>query len=256
MTTLKLYRTGDTAALPLVLLGPFPLDAHVWEAVVSRLTVSVITVDPPGFGASTVTDGPSLEAYARAVLAALDAAGVDRFVVAGNSMGGYAAMALAELSPDRLAGIGLMGTKSQADAPEAQATRIARAEKAEAGVPAVDLVGAMSQVMISETTREDSPAVATTLAQWLEAAPTTGIAWAQRAMASRPDRTETLSRLDIPAVVLWGTNDLTDLATQQPMADALGVEVTIIENRGHLLPIEAPDEVATALTELYHRSQG
>ena len=34
-----------------------------------------------------------------------------------------------------------------------------------------------------------------------------GVAWAQRAMAARPDRTEVLRGLSVPAVVVYGVED-------------------------------------------------
>ncbi|MDO5499715.1 MAG: alpha/beta hydrolase [Propionibacteriaceae bacterium] len=110
MTSVNLHRSGEGSGPPLVLLPPFPFDARLWSRVRSLLTGPVIVVDPPGFGGAEATGTPSLEAYAQVLLEALDHVGVDRFVVAGNSMGGYAALALAALAPQRLAGIILIGT--------------------------------------------------------------------------------------------------------------------------------------------------
>lgn len=256
MTTVKLHLSGDPGPLPVVLLAPFPLDAQVWDDVRSRLDVPVVTVDPPGFAGTEVDREPSLETYAGTLLEALDAAGIGRFVVAGNSMGGYAAMALAALHPERLAGIGLLGTKAAADATEARDNRLSMAERAESGVPAAELVGPMLPALISDATRADSPATVDRLKAWLAEAPPAGIAWAQRAMAARPDRIEALRALGVPGLVMHGSADaLMGPEVQLPMAEALGVEVDTVADRGHLLPIEAPDRVATALTELWRRAQ-
>lgn len=252
MTTLAIHRNDAPSVRPLVLLAPFPLDARVWDDVVGHLDGRAITVDPPGFGASDALAEASLDAYAAAVLTALDAAGVGRFSVAGNSMGGYAAMALAALAPARLVGLALIGTKGTADDEAARANRLAMAGRAEAGTPASELVGPMLDKLVAPATRERRPHLAEHLEAWLHHAPTSGIAWAQRAMAARPDRLGTLRALEVAAVVVHGRDDaLMSSEDAGRLADALRVEVTLVES-GHLVPLEAPDAVAGALRPLVH----
>ena len=189
-------------------------------------------------------------AYARALLASLDAAGVTEFSLAGNSMGGYAALAVAELAPQRLVGIGLLGTKASADNEAARAGRGAMIDQAKAGSSAYKLVGSMVETHISSKTRQYQPAVAAELEGWLVSAPTDGIVWAQRAMSGRPDRLEVLKALRVPGVVMHGRDDtLMSEADMQKLADALQTELQIVDC-GHMLPIEAPDAVAEALRSL------
>ncbi len=249
MATVNLS-TDATTSLPIVLLAPFPLDSRVWSTVATLLDGNVITVDPPGFGGE-LDDDPSLEGYARAVFAALDERGVDRFVLAGNSMGGYAALAMADLAPERIAGLGLFGTKASADTDEARAGRIAMAEQAEAGATASELVGPMASKLIGFSTRKHRPVVGATLESWLAGAPTAGIAWAQRAMAARPDRTEMLRNLRKPGVVVYGVEDpMMPSAEQRVLAGALGLLIEL--PCGHLVPLEMPDACSRILSDLWH----
>lgn len=235
---------------PLVLLAPFPFDSRVWAQVVEQLDGRAITVDPPGFGGSQVPEEASLEAYARGVLTALDERGVDTFTPVGNSMGGYVAMALAELAPERLAGIGLVGTKASADADDARDTRLAMAEKADAGTPASELTDSMLEKVLGKSIRETDSTLVEQVGAWLATAPNVGVAWAQRAMAARPDRLDALRALDVPAVVLHGSDDaMMNASDHAALADALGVQVQELEC-GHLLPLEAPEAVAEALRAL------
>ena len=259
MAIVVLHRDRETSDLPLVLLAPFPCDTRVWSRVLEVLPGDVITVEPPGFGGAQAEGEPSLEAYADAVRDELSALGIERYVVAGNSMGGYAAMALAERGAAAVAGIGLLGTKSTADTAEATAGRLAMAAAAEAGTPPAELVGPMRDKLIAEATRvADQPAVAA-LEQWLAEAPAPGIAWAQRAMAGRPDRTAVLAGLreaGVPGLVLHGAQDpLMGPEVQATMAEALGVEVITVPDRGHLLPLEAPGETAEELRALWDRAR-
>lgn len=256
MPTVKLHVNAPLPAVPLVLLSPFPLDARIWDDVAEELGPGVVTVDPPGFGGET-DDPPSLEGYADAVLSALDELGVTRFAVAGNSMGGYVAMCLAEVAPERVAAIGLVGTKSTADDETAAAGRLDLAARADTGASAVDLVGGMWGKLLGETSQVRRTSEGAWLRDALAAAPTDGIAWAARAMAGRPDRTDVLRALGaagVPGAVLWGVEEvLMPPEIQAEMAEALGVMVERIPQCGHLPPLEAPGATAMILEELWAR---
>ena len=74
--------------------------------------VRVVRVDLPGMGGTPLTAGfdHSLGARAQAVLAAMDALGLGRVVLVGHSMGGGVAVALADLAPERVAGLALLAS--------------------------------------------------------------------------------------------------------------------------------------------------
>lgn len=264
MTSLALYRHGPADdGPPLVLLHAFPLDARMWEPVVERLPqLPVLTLDAPGFGSSpdpadlaaTRGPGPDLDTYADAVAATLRRTGVERAVVAGVSMGGYAVMALAERHPDLLAGVGLLDTKAEADGDDVRAARLAVADAAEGPEGAAAVAGMLTTVL-GETTRQERPDVVDRVREWLAQAPPAGIAWAQRAMAARPDRTAALADLAVPALVLRGAEDA---GAPQPAAEAMAAalgdaEVVVVPRAGHLSPLEDPAAVATALERLHAR---
>ncbi len=266
---LSLTRHGPAEGLPLVLLHAFPLDSRMWDAVVADLTgrddpVPVVTVDAPGFGRSPrardlarrlgCPDAPSLRTYAAAVEDVLAAEGIDRAVVAGLSMGGYVALALAERHRDLLAGIGLLDTKATADGEDARATRLRVADQA-TGPLGARAVAPMIDTVLSPATPENQPDVVRTVRGWLEEAPPHGIAWAQRAMAGRPDRVAALSGLDVPGLVLRGADDVSSSQEDaETMAGALAdAEVVVVDRAGHLSAVEQPEVVAEALRALHAR---
>ena len=89
-----------------------------------------------------------------------------------------------------------------------------------------------------------------------EQAPAEGIAWAQRAMAARPDRLEVLRRLRIPALVLRGEDDTVSSPEQAAaMAEALGTSVVEVPRAGHMAAAEDPEPVARALADLWERAR-
>ncbi|MDO5499716.1 MAG: alpha/beta hydrolase [Propionibacteriaceae bacterium] len=119
-----------------------------------------------------------------------------------------------------------------------------------------ELTAPLKERVIAARTRAEDPETAALVDGWLAGAPARGFAWAQRAMAARPDRLDALAALEVPAAVLCGTGDaLMDADSQSAMAEALGVSVTMVEGPGHLLPIEAPEPVASALTEIWARAK-
>jgi pimeloyl-ACP methyl ester carboxylesterase len=241
---------------PLVLLHAFPLDSRMWRPVVELLPddVPVVLVDAPGFGESTAQE-PGLDALAVEVVAAIRQLGVDEAVVAGLSMGGYLAMAIAETAPGLLAGIGLLSTKASADPEPARDKRLEMAAAAERGETGV-AVG-MLEGLLGESTRESSPAVVQQVREWLRDAPAAGLVWAQRSMAAREDRHQALQDLpeELPALVLRGAEDpLMAAADAEAMAAALGVEVVEVPRCGHLAALEQPEAVAKALADLYRRA--
>lgn len=69
-----------------------------------------IALDLPGHGRSDPPGRNSVEAYGDVVLHLLDALAFDRAVIIGHSMGGAIAQTLALSHPDRVLGLGLVGT--------------------------------------------------------------------------------------------------------------------------------------------------
>lgn len=235
---------------PLLLLHAFPLDHRMWDGVEVLLTgfPRVFAPDLPG---DLVHQEPSLDAVADAAAEQLRAAGIDRVLVGGLSMGGYIALALLERHPDLVAGLALIDTKSTADAPEAHANRLRVADEAEAS-GTVDVVRPMSGVLLGETTRAVRPEVTATVDGWIGEQDPAAVAWCQRAMAARPDRTAVLRAFDGPVIVVVGDEDtVTPVAAAEHMADAAPqARLIVVPRAGHLTAIEDPATVADALGAL------
>ena len=263
LLALHTYRTGRTGRLPLVLLHGFPLDHHMWDDVTDLLPGdrTVLAPDLPGFGTSPsgedVADAlrapvePALETMADAVAATLRAAGVERAIVAGLSMGGYVAMALVERHPDLVAGLGLLDTKSTADDDAARANRLRVAEAVTADGE-VDAVLGMRRALLGETSLVLRPELIDRLEGWIRSQGAAGVAWAQRAMAARPDRTDVLRGFGAPALVLVGEEDqITPLPAAHHLEVALAsVVLVVVPRAGHMSSIENPEPVAAALDAL------
>jgi len=243
---------------PLVLLHAFPLDAQMYRGVIGAMAGEALTPDLPGFGGTARPhDEPSMDEYADALASELDRVGVGQVVLGGTSMGGYVAMAFCRRYGDRVAGLALIDTKASADTAEAAEMRSTMASIMERDQSTDPLVEMVLPKLLGATTVATRPEVAEQVLGWVRDAPPASAAWAQRAMAERPDSMQTLRALDVPAVVIVGAEDvLSPPADAEAMASALpDAELIVIDAVGHLTPVEAPAAVAQALDGLMSRVQ-
>lgn len=256
MTTLAVHADQPLEGVPLVLLHAFPLDSRMWDEVAQRLDgVPLVRVDAPGFGGSAAGE-PGLEGFGLDVVAAIRQLGSDQAVVAGLSMGGYVAMALAERHAGLLAGLALLDTRSGADTEAARDNRL-RVAEAVLAQDSVEPVLGMRTTLLGATSRATRPDLVEHLETWIGDQGPRGVAWAQRAMAARPDRTEVLGEVGCPALVVVGEEDeLAPVDVARAMAEALACEVVVVPGAGHMTPIENPEPVAAALSALLQRAGG
>ncbi|MGW4832179.1 alpha/beta fold hydrolase [Amycolatopsis japonica] len=240
--------------LPLVLLHAFPVDARMWDAVRAPLSerLRLITPDQRGLGRSPLPETdrePDLGDAARDVVALLDRLELDKVVLGGCSMGGYLTMAVLRLAPERVGGLVFIDTKATADTPEAAQARhdvAARVEAEGAGW----MPEAVTPGLLAEKAR---PEVVERLRELITTQPPSGIAWAARAMAARPDSLETLRSADVPVLVVVGEEDgLTPLEAANTLVETLpDATLVVLPEAGHLTPLEDPAGVVEAILGWY-----
>lgn len=235
------HDTGEGA--PLLMLHAFPLDASQWDHQVAALSGRYRCLRPDywGCGASPPPEGePSLDAYAAAVLRALDALGVDRFHVVGASMGGYVAFGLLRTAPDRVLSLVLANTRATADSDEVRAGRQSLAETMEREGSVESIVEPNVQRLLGEHGRHEVHVTDPMRGRIRRCAPA-GVAHCARAMAARPDSTEMLPTIAAPTLVIAGAAD--DVI---PRTDIHALAMTIPGARmvtlgcGHLCNLEDP----------------
>jgi pimeloyl-ACP methyl ester carboxylesterase len=226
--------------IPLVLLHAFPVDSRMWEGV--RGSLDVITPDQRHPGE------PDLANAARDVLRQLDERGIERVFVGGCSMGGYVAMAVLRIAPERVTGLVLADTKADADTEEARANRLAMADRLDAEGVGDWLADATVPNLLSDNAGPDVVAFVRRLV--LDQDPV-DLAWAQRAMAARPDSGKLLAAVDVPALVIVGEYDkLTPPAQAERLAGYLERSTLVqMPAVGHLAPVEAPEAFAAAVRD-------
>ena len=229
-----------TASKPVLLLLPgLACDAAVWKDQIGAFKTTFDVRVPDFFGLDSV------EAMAAATLALTDGP----FALAGHSMGGRVAMQVVDAAPRRVRRLALLDTG---------------AHLPDAGEPA------RRQVLIDLGDREGMDAV---IRAWLppmiapdrQAARTLwrAIADMQRragletfkrqtkALLNRGDGYAQLGRVGVPTAFIVGALDRWSPPEQHRdmQARVPGSTLTIIENCGHMAPMEAPDAVTEALDQ-------
>lgn len=249
-------RPAPSPRARLVVLGP-SLGTSVtslWSGVVRRLEgdFHVLGWDLPGHGVSAPTGEPfTMAELAQGVLAAIDRhrAGADvveerSFYYAGNSIGGCVGQQLLLDAPDRVHAAVLLGTAARVGEAAGWAER-ARLVAA-AGTP-TQVVGSAQRWFAPGFIERD--AVTTTgLLHDLQDADRFSYARACEALGAF-DLRERLGGVRAPVLTVAGAHDAaTPPGAVGALAEAVGGRAVVLDGAAHLLPAEAPQDVARLLT--------
>jgi len=178
--------------------------------------------------------------------AALDAA-PERFALGGFSMGGYVSFEILRRAPERVERLALMDTQAVPDTPEASARRRGFIEQSKMGRFHGVQPSLLPQI-VHRSRLEDLSVVQPILAMSKEVG-AAGFINEQTAMIARPDSRHMLAYIRVPTVVIVGRQDqATPLPRSQEMAaDIANARLVIIEQCGHMAPLEKPAELSAAL---------
>lgn len=221
---------------PLILLPGLLCDRALWQHQIDHLA-DVAEMIVPDLGSDD-----SVAGMARRVL---DAA-PPRFALAALSMGGYVAHAIMRAAPERVTRLALFDTSARPDTEEQMSRRrglIALAEKGKfKGV-----TPRLLPLLIHPARLEDKPLTEAVMAM-AERIGKPAFLRQQKAIMGRPDSRPHLPAYRCPALVAVGRADaITPIAVNAEMASLIpGAKYVVIENSGHLPPMEQP-VAATAL---------
>ncbi len=238
---------------PVVLLHPFPANHNLWKPAAQFLLsrYKLILPDLRGHGASGIGQGPAtMRKHAADLARVLDDAGAGKAVFVGNSIGGYVIFECLRQFRERTSALVLCNTKAPPDSAEARATRLAlAAEVLEKGTEAFFVSQTLR--LIGETTRAARPDLVAGALDMMRQMSPEDIAQVQRGMAERPDSMPTLKTIQVPALIITGSEDL---MTGVPEAEAMkqhiaGSSLKVLPKAGHYSPWEQPEEVGRLLRQ-------
>ncbi|MCQ8278429.1 alpha/beta fold hydrolase [Acetobacteraceae bacterium KSS8] len=252
--TLHANETGS-GGTSLVFLHYWGGTADTWAPVIDALPSKprAIALDARGWGGSDrPAEGYSIATMADDVAAFLSALRLERYVLVGHSMGGKVAQLFASRRPDGLVGLVLVAPSPACGkalaAPEREAMKGAYATP-EAAAWTVDNV--LAERSLPPDLREQ------VIAGSVAGATAAKEAWPLSAISE--DVSADLGRIDVPVLVIGGEKDKVDsveLLKTAVLPALPGAALTVIPGVGHLLPLEAPRDVAEAIIGFLRRLAG
>jgi pimeloyl-ACP methyl ester carboxylesterase len=248
-------------ATPIVLLHGTSASLHTWDGWSSALHGQhrVIRLDLPAFGltgpftgryAGQAYTGPN---YTRFVLDVLDKLGVQRFVVAGNSLGGEVAWRLAAAAPQRVAALVLVDAAGYpiVDAAIPLGWQIARlpvlGQLSEHFLPRPIIAQGLAAVYGDPAKISDA-----LVDRYFELTLRAGnrAALVERARTWSPgEGVQHVQGVAVRTLILWGGKDriIVPATAQRFAADIPGSQVQIFDDLGHVPHEEDPARTVAAV---------
>lgn len=244
-----------------LLLHGYLESIEVWDDFASELGKShrVIMLDLPGHGFSGFEQNTTqaedqgaitTDYMARIAVSVLDKAGVGRCTVVGHSMGGYVALAMAALCPERLEGLVLFHSSPNADSPDKAVFRQREIEIIKAGKKEMLATVNPGRGFSPDNLKRCAVAI-DELSQQIMLTEDDAIIATLKGLGLRPDRNAMMRELKIPKLMIFGLRDnyipvenAQAMALEQPDA-----AVAWLERSGHMGFIEQKGESLAILRD-------
>ena len=256
---IELYYEIHGAGQPLVLISGLGYSLWQWHKMVPFLAehFQVITFDNRGVGQSDKPAGP----YTAQMLAAdtaglLDALGIEKAIIAGHSMGGFIAQAMALDFPQKVAKLILCSTNF--GGPH-HVPVTAEAMKVLTDVTSDALTRFKNGLAVSTAPdwSEKNPEMIEDWVKWRVANPIDPAPYqAQMAigfglMPEAAAFENKLPRLNVPTLILFGAHDkVVPPENASLLAEKIsGSKVVILPNAGHFFPIEVAEAASRTITD-------
>jgi pimeloyl-ACP methyl ester carboxylesterase len=184
-----------------------------------------------------------------AIAARVLATAPPRFALAGLSMGGYIALTMTRLAPERVLKLALLDTSARPETPEQTARRKPQSALAEEGRFAE--VPALQFPFFVHRNRQNDEALRQRVRTMAEETGAEAFLRQQRAIVARGDARPLLPAIKCPTMVLVGDGDeLTPPALSEEIAAGIaGARLVVVPDSGHLSTMEQPHAVNRALGE-------
>lgn len=214
-------------------------DFTVAATMLAERGVASVALDLPGFGASPLpSQAGGARHYAELVVPVLRAISDEALVLVGHSFGGRIATVVASEHPDAVRALVLSG------APLLRSTAPSRAPAAYRAARWLHTKGLLGDARI-EAARQKYGSTDYRRAHGL----------LRDVLVANVNESyeEELATLSAPVAFVWGANDSdvpTDVATRAALLLQGEYTLRVLEGIGHLVPLEAPEELVDAVTKV------
>lgn len=229
------------AQIPLVFIhGAGGTHQHWLLQVRDLVRAPVFAIDLPGHGRTEAPGRASIQSYACWLISFLDALELKEVVLVGHSMGGGIALSASMDYPDRVAALGLVatGARLRVAPPLLEALR-------------QDPAAAVQTICGSAFGPSAPPEILQQGAEQMGAVPA-DVLYDDFKACDGFDVMDRLGEISAPTLVLCGSQDLmTPCKYSLCLRDHIpGAVLLLVEGAGHMVMIERPGRVTTALETL------
>jgi len=251
---------GTPDHVSLILIHAFPFNLRMWENQFAELgnTCHLIAYDIRGFGLSDVGDGQfTIELYVDDLIELLDKLKIRKAILCGLSMGGYIALRAFERSPEKIDGLILCNTKSDADSNDAKIKRANNIKKIKnhgLNIFAEDFI----KSAFCRNTFELKPDIIQRAEKIILENSPIGVCGALLALAARTDTSSVLDKINVPTCIIAGEYDiLTAPEVMMRMHKSIkSSEFHILKNCAHMSNLENPVDFNKTITEFIRKYWG
>lgn len=211
---------------------------EVWERFAGQLgkEFRVVVIDLPGHGISDwgAREAITVDFMAEVVSGVLHKAGVEKCTLVGHSMGGYVVSAMAQLHPEQLEGIVFFHSSPTGDTPEKVEFRKREIEAIIGGKKELLSIINPGRGFAPHNIKKYEEQI-DELAEQIMMTDDRAIVATLNGLMQRPDRSEIIRKLTIPALFIFGKwdNYIPQESAQAIIAGQPNACVEWLENSGH-----------------------
>ena len=172
-----------------------------------------------------------------------------RFALVAHGMAGFVAFEMLRQQPERIEKLVLMSVLAPADTPKQTARREGYLQLVAEG-RYDDVIEERIPMLVHPNRVNDAPLIADLRKMARDIGPGDFL-HQQRAIMSRPDSRPNLPAIACPVLLVYGRADaITTWEHQQEMLGAIpDVRLEVVEDSGHMLPLERPETVNALLRD-------
>ena len=250
---LLVHLEGQENSKAIIFVHGFPYDSNMWRSQINEFSKKYFCVsyDIRGLGESAVEDGQfTIEKFVDDLELIINELKLNKPVLCGLSMGGYISLRAIERMQNKFSGLILCDTKSEADDNQGKLKRAAAIKQINSGKHDEFIEAFVRNCFGDKFVREYNHEYQKVVERSKKNSPL-GVKGCLLAMAGRTDTTEDLSKINIPTLVICGNQDkLSPPNVMKSMSEKIhNSKFVLIEEAGHMTPIEKSDVVNSAIND-------
>lgn len=226
------------------------------ESIFSSITKQMsrycrcISIDIPGHGLSCVQDNLSMDSISILIKSLMESLNIDKFSLIGHSMGGYVALAYAELYPESLNSIVLVHSSANADSEDKKNRRRKEINLIRNGMKDFICAYSIPSIFYDKTRAVYEKQILNIVSEAKKNSDQ-GVISALYCMTNRKDKNKMLENLFIPKFLFLGKYDtFIDCEKARLEAYSLGMQVFVFDHSAHVCFIEEELKCLSLLRKL------